>query len=122
MNNKIKGTMFEREVCKILAENGYWVHFMSPDATGAQPFDIIAVKDGYALAADCKTCDANSFTMNRLEQNQIMAFDRWMACGNTIPVLFVKHEEEIFMIPYDDLVKNWKVKLNANYRWGKNQD
>lgn len=117
MNNKVKGTQFEREVCDILAKNGYWVHFISPDNRGAQPFDIIAVKDSTAIAGDCKTCDAKSIGIDRLEDNQVMAFEKWIACGNLDPVLFVKHEEMIYLIPYTELVKNGRVKLSADYRW-----
>ena len=50
MNNKIIGTAFEKEMCELLANRGYWVHFITPDNRGAQPFDIIAVKDGKAFA------------------------------------------------------------------------
>lgn len=117
MNNKVRGTQFEREVCQILAENGYWVHFMSPDNRGAQPFDIIAVKDGFALAADCKTCDAPSISMDRLEDNQVMAFEKWMMCGNQEPVLFVKHKENIYLIPYTELAEKGRVRFNANHCW-----
>ena len=38
MNNKKKGTAFEKEMCDLLAIKGYWVHFIAPDARGAQPF------------------------------------------------------------------------------------
>ena len=117
MNNKVRGMQFEREICKVLSENGYWVHFMSPDNKGAQPFDIIAVKDGMALAADCKTCKDLAFPISRLEDNQVMAFERWMECGNVEPVLFVKHDEVVYLIPYGELKAKGKVRLNADYRW-----
>ena len=117
MNNKVKGTQFEREVCEELAKRGYWVHFMSPDNTGAQPFDIIAVKYGVAFAMDCKTCDAKVFSINRLEDNQIMAFEKWLSCGNNMPFLMVKHENVIYCIPYRELEEKGKVVLNADYRW-----
>ena len=55
MNNKRRGTEFERQMCDILAKKGYWVHFIVPDARGAQPFDIIACRDGRPVAIDCKT-------------------------------------------------------------------
>jgi len=37
---------FERKVVARFEKNGWWVHFMAPDSRGAQPFDIIAMKDG----------------------------------------------------------------------------
>lgn len=117
MNNKRVGTEFEREMVKLLTEHGYWVHFMSPDNSGAQPFDIIAVKNGIALAADCKTCEDHVFRLSRLEWNQMLAFDRWIACGNSEPVIFVKHEGRIYMIEYSKLAKDLRVDLNEISDW-----
>lgn len=122
MNNKTLGTLFEREICEILANNGYWVHFLSPDHRGAQPFDIIAVKDGIALAADCKTCESATFSINRLEDNQKFAFEKWMACGNLNPVLFVKHDEKIYLVTYLELKSCGRVKLDEGYRWGESKN
>ena len=110
-NIKQIGNDFEKEVCAMLAQNGYWVHFIVPDARGAQPFDIIAVKDGKPLAIDCKTCVANTFNISRLEDNQVTAFEFWLACGNPEPYIFVKHEDRVYEIPYSVLKKNGKVKL-----------
>lgn len=120
MNNKLKGTNFEREVCDILSKKGYWVHFLSPDARGAQPFDVIAVKDGEAFVADCKTCDYAIFPLTRLEDNQINAFGKWVRCGNPEPVILVKHFFDIYAIPYSKLMKEKRIRLealDASYRW-----
>lgn len=111
MNNKKIGTAFEREVCELLKDCGYWVHFISPDNRGAQPFDIIAAKDGVAIAIDCKTCVANNFGLGRLEDNQIMAFEWWLKCGNTMPLVYVKHEGKITIIRYDVLKEKGSIKL-----------
>lgn len=111
MNNKQLGTQFERDVCELYRQNGYWVHFIVPDARGAQPFDIIAVKDGKAVAIDCKTCVANTFNISRLEDNQIMAFDLWLRCGNGDPILAVNHNGEIYQISYLDLKTKRSIKL-----------
>ncbi len=106
MNNKKLGTIFERELVNILNDNGYWVHFISPNASGAQPFDIIAVKDTKAYAIDCKTCVNNVFNIRRLEDNQIFAFELWMKRGNGVPLIAIKHKDEIFMVPYTIVKEN----------------
>lgn len=111
MNNKKLGSDFEKELCQLLAEEGWWVHFISPNESGAQPFDIIAVKDGIALAGDCKTSVNNIFRINRLEENQKMAFDKWLACGNTMPYIFVKYKNWICAVPYAELKTKEKVNL-----------
>ena len=111
MNNKRLGSDFEREYCRLLAQKGYWVHFMAPDSRGAQPFDVIAVKDGKALAVDCKTCVANTFNISRLEDNQIMAFERWMSCGNGVPIIAVLHNDTIYEISYVELKEKKSIRL-----------
>lgn len=114
MNNKRLGTMFEQEICLILAQNGWWVHFIAPDARGAQPFDIIAVKERRAIAIDCKTCVAKWFNISRLEDNQVMAFERWIACGNEDPMIAVKHNGQIIWIKYSKLKERRKVNLEGD--------
>lgn len=111
VNNKRIGTAFEQEMCGILAKDGYWVHFIVPDARGAQPFDIIAVKDGKAIAIDCKTCVAGSFNISRLEDNQIFAFEKWITCGNGDPVIAVKHDGNIYKISYSELKEKKSIRL-----------
>lgn len=103
MNNKKIGNEFEIEFCQLMAADGYWVHFISPDNRGAQPFDVIAAKDGKPIAVDCKTCVAKSFSINRLEQNQISAFELWLKCGNGDPWVAVKHKGEVYLFRYVDL-------------------
>ena len=125
MNNKRLGTEFEREMCEILREDGYWVHFMSPDNTGAQPFDIIAVKNGYAIASDCKTSESPIFRMNRLEWNQVSAFDYWIKCNNGNPVIWVKYKGDIYLVMYLQLKMLGKVDLRRFepwYRGGKHDE
>lgn len=113
MNNKKLGTAFEREMVEKLTKSGYWVHFISPDNRGAQPFDLIFVKDRVACVADCKTCNDHLFRLTRLEWNQQLAFDKWMACGNMEPVIFVKYNGEVKMIPYTHLKYRKVVDLDA---------
>lgn len=112
MNNKRLGTEFEREVCDKLSEAGWWVHFLSPNNAGAQPFDIIAVKKGVALAMDCKTSCTNVFASNRLEDNQIYAFEKWLECGNAMPLIVIKYNDNCYFVPFEYLRDNKKVDLN----------
>ena len=114
MNNKQLGTAFEREVCELLKQHGYWVHFMSPDVRGAQPFDIIAVKNGKALAMDCKTSASKYFPLSRLEDNQIYAFERWIDCGNVKPLVVIKYQNEILTASYPYLRDKGRVNLEED--------
>lgn len=112
MNNKRLGTEFERETCDKLSKMGYWVHFISPDpATGKQPFDIIAVVENVAIAIDCKTCVDHIFRLSRAEDNQILAFEKWLMCGNEGAYFLVKHEGKAYLVPFRDIRDNGKVLL-----------
>ena len=117
MNNKKLGMLFERKVCDILAERGCWVHFLSPDSRGAQPFDLIAVRNGLAIAADCKTCKDHIFRMTRVEDNQVLAFEKWLACENLEPGFFVEHNGAVYYVGYLELKKAGKVDLNERSPW-----
>lgn len=112
MNNKQWGTQWEQEFCKLLAAQGFWVHFISPDRTGAQPFDVIAVRGGEAYAYDCKTCADNWFSIDRMEDNQIMSFEKWLRCGNKMPDVAVLHNDKLYLIPYAYLKRHRRVRLN----------
>jgi len=113
MNNKKIGTAFENKMCEILANKGFWVHFITPDRTGAQPFDIIAVKKGRAYAIDCKTCENHIFSISRLEVNQMLAFEKWIDCGNYRPLIAVEHNGEVSMIAYSALLRDRKIDLEG---------
>lgn len=118
MNNKKLGSLFEQRVLKRLTEGGWWAHFITPNAAGQQPFDIIAVKHGKALAIDCKTCADNVFRLDRLEENQKFAFDRWLRCGNEEPYLIVEHDGGLYCVPYTVLKEKRAVPLTNQLKWG----
>lgn len=103
MNNKALGTKWEKDFCKWLASKGWWVHFITPAPDGGQPFDVIAVKNGKALAIDCKTSAKATFSLNRLELNQKTSFNKWMRCGNLMPLVAVNYQGKLYYIKYDEL-------------------
>lgn len=113
MNNKKLGTSFEKEVCDKLQKLGFWVHFITPDNRGAQPFDIIAVRRNVAMAVECKTLSTSQryFPISRLEDNQIFAFKKWADCGNSSPMIAIKYGDEIKFVSYSLLEKEGKVDM-----------
>lgn len=112
MNNKLIGTQFEREFCNLLASSGWWVHFITPAPNGGQPFDVIAVKSGEAMAIDCKTSTSHIFPISRLEDNQIMAFEKWIRTGNGDPKIAVKYNENIYLLSYRRLNAYGRIDLD----------
>ena len=115
MNNKKLGIAFEKLLCELLAKKGYWVHFIEPKKDGSQPFDVIAVKDDVPIAIDCKTLSdkINWFRFERLEYNQIMAFDKWMLCGNKTAMIAVLWKNAIYFIQYYDLITQHRIDMRT---------
>ena len=115
MNNKRLGNNWEKQFTEILASKGFWVHFITPNIAGQQPFDIIAVKDNRPYAIDCKTAVKPIFPLSRLEDNQVNAFELWLQCGNDNALVAVKYGDKYYQIPYDYLKIVGKVDLR---KWG----
>lgn len=112
--NKKLGNDFEQELCEILSDAGYWVHNFANRKNG-QPADIIAVKDGGAYLIDAKVCSYEVFPFRRIEDNQHLAMDMWIECGNIEPYFAMKCRNEIYMVGYitiKDLQKKGKKQLN----------
>ena len=100
MSNRKLGNDFEREFAIILAANGFWVHRLNQNQAG-QPFDIIACKNGYAEAIDCKVCANDKFEFSRIEDNQHSAMRRWADCGNGNGWFALKLSDgDIYMMSY----------------------
>ena len=116
-NNKQIGAKFEQEFVEILAKEGFWAHFLAPSPTGAQPFDVVAMKDGYAYCFDCKTSVKPIFPITRLEDNQILAFDKWLKCGGNTPYVAVKYDSKVYLVSYTQLKLNGSVDLRTEEVW-----
>lgn len=95
----------------LLSQKGYWVHFITPDASGSQPFDVIASKNDKPLVCDCKTSVNKWFNISRLEENQIMAFELWLRTGNSSAFIFIKYNDNIYQIPYRMLKGLQRINL-----------
>ena len=100
MINKKLGNDFEQELCEILSDAGYWVHNFANRKNG-QPADIIAVKNGIAYLIDAKVCSYEVFPFRRIEENQQLAMNMWMECGNISPLFALKCRNEIYMVDYN---------------------
>lgn len=80
-DNRKVGTSFERKLCLILSEHGFWCHNLAQNSQG-QPFDVIAARNGKTYPIDCKVCANNLFKLERVEQNQASAMYLWRDMGN----------------------------------------
>ena len=99
MNNKIIGNSFEDELCNILFAEGFWCHNMQQKKSG-QPADVIAVKNNRAYLIDAKVCSSDTFSFDRIEENQDLAMELWKDCGNGIGWFALKTDTGIYMISH----------------------
>ena len=112
--NKKLGNDFEQELCQILADAGYWTHNFANRKNG-QPADIIAVRSGGAYLIDAKVCSYEVFPFKRIEENQHLAMDMWLECGNIEPYFALKCRNEVYMVGYrtiKELMCKGKKQLN----------
>lgn len=107
MINKKIGNEFENEFANILYQEGYWVHLVTPKQhINSQPVDIIATKDNIFYAFECKTLHSKNkiFNLNRIEQNQILAYKKLKQTGNNNCYLVVKwNDKEIYQIHFQEI-------------------
>lgn len=102
MSNRKLGNDFERELCELLHDNGFWVHNFAQNQAG-QPADIIAVKNRSAFLIDAKVCSNNKFDLKRIEENQHSSMKLWEECGNGTGWFALKTTDGIFMHTYETL-------------------
>lgn len=103
-NNKKSGTAFEKEFANWLHDNkGAWAHVLA-DKKNGQPFDIIAVRYGCAIAIDCKECESERFSFDRIEPNQRTSMWAWKRANGEPGYFAIKFPgERIRLISMDDI-------------------
>lgn len=115
MNNKQLGTSFEEQFVNMLGAKGFWAHFIEPNKSGAQPFDVIAIRDGVPYVFDCKTCIRDYINLRRLETNQELALQKVIHCGCTNAYIAVLHNDKVYLVKYKDIVKFGSVDLDESH-------
>lgn len=126
ISNKSKGSKFENDYANWLSSLGYWCHLIAGgNHTGSQPFDIIAIKDDIPWCIDCKTLvnKSGTFTLERLEENQRLAFQRYKKCGNRYFYLAILWNNDVYQVWLDEIdfdkksinVKNHPIIVEGFY-------
>lgn len=107
------GTQFERWLCRVFKLKGWWALNISKDARGAQPFDVIAIKDDLFFAIDCKVCGSNKFQLRRVEDNQWLSFQTVSERTSGIACIMIWYDGQVYFYSYYELdeANNNGVKL-----------
>ena len=91
---------FQREICKMLSEHGFWAYETINKKSG-QPVDVIAVKSDIGYIIECKVTKSNRFPLSRVEDNQITAIERFTRCKNKeswFAFYFAKHPDSVLFV------------------------
>ena len=116
MNNKKLGNTFERELCELLARNGFWAYNF-PNKTAGQPADIIASRNGHPCLIDAKECTNDIFDTARVEENQKNSMMLWDYTGNGEGYFALRLSNgSVYMVHSDAmmLAQHQKRTLNSN--------
>lgn len=104
-DNRKVGTSFERLLCLILSDRGFWAHNLAQNKQG-QPFDVIAARNGKTYPIDCKVCEKDLFRLSRVEENQYSAMSLWRHTGNGTGWFALKlANEEVWFLSFEDIEK-----------------
>lgn len=122
MINKVLGNSFEKEVERMFANRGYWVHLLAPNSRGAQPFDLIAISNSIVFGIDCKTLERQPFNLSRIEDNQWLAFEQFKKKTNALCGIMVKFNNEMYFVEYAILLRlksigGKSIKLEDNMKF-----
>ena len=91
---------FQREICKMLSEHGFWAYETINKKSG-QPVDVIAVKSDIGYIIECKVTKSNRFPLSRVEDNQITSIQLFNKCGCTeswFAFYFAKHPDNVLFV------------------------
>lgn len=97
---------FQKEICKMLSNNGFWAYETINKQSG-QPVDVIAVKSNIGYIIECKVTQTDRFPLSRVEDNQITAIERFAKCGNTeswFAFAFAGHPDEVLFIRAEKII------------------
>ena len=114
VNNKKLGNDYEQQLCKELADAGFWVHNFA-NRTNGQPADIIAVRDGESLLIDAKVCSDGKFRLSRIEENQHLAMKKWRQCGNGSGCFALLVDNNTYILAYEAIMAAGRTVLSREF-------
>lgn len=100
--SQYNGKKFEDEFCWFLSNNGFYVIYNEKNASGAQPVDVIALKNNEPFMFECKNLENKSglFPLSRVESNQLHAYKKYTDCGNSKFALAILWNDNVYIIDF----------------------
>lgn len=96
------GAKFEVELCWWLRKNGYYPEYHEKSVSGSQNGDITAIRNNIAYKFECKnlTNKSGTFTLDRIEANQSLAYKTYRECGNTNFIVAILWNDNVYFIDF----------------------
>lgn len=107
------GKKFEEELCEFFADKNYYVVYNEKGVSGSQPFDILIIRDNICFALECKNLENKSgiFNIDRVEENQLLAYKRFRECRNHNFILAISWNNNVYFINFD-LLEYYKKSID----------
>lgn len=121
--SQINGKEFEKKLCEFYSKKGYFVIYNEKGVTGSQSCDIIVIKNNIATLIEAKNLTNKSgiFNLERIEQNQLLAYKRYTQCQNSRFILAINWNGGVYLLDLgmiDLFDKSIKLKnLQPDWRW-----
>lgn len=112
--NKTRGNNWEKECLNILGEHGYFATKLQEKSTGA-PFDLIATKNNYFFAIECKDIEKSSrFVLSRIESNQKTSYQRLLEVKSPNYYFFFNCPLGKFVINADKILSSKEKSIDVS--------
>lgn len=102
LKSQKNGKKFEEELCWWFRKNGFYPEYHEKSVSGSQNGDITAIKNNIAFKIEAKNLDNSTgrFPLDRIEQNQSLAYKAFRECGNSNYVIAVKWNNNVYFIDF----------------------
>lgn len=107
------GKKFEEELCNFFANRHYYVVYNNKGISGSQPFDILIIRDNVCFAIECKNLENKNgiFNIDRIEENQLLAYNRFLECRNHNFILAILWNNNVYFVNFD-LLEYYKKSID----------
>lgn len=102
LKSQKNGKKFEEELCWWFRKNGFYPEYHEKSISGSQNGDITAIKNNIAFKIEAKNLDNSTgrFPLDRIEQNQTLAYKTYRECGNSNYIIAVKWNNNVYFIDF----------------------
>lgn len=123
LKSQTNGKLFEKQLCDFYSKQGYFVIYNEKGIAGSQCCDIVVIKNNIATLIETKNLTNKNgiFNLERIEQNQLLAYKKYTQCHNSHFVLAINWNGGVYLLDFGLIYffdKSIDLKrLTPNWRW-----